>query len=147
MCELGLRLSKVRLKMDWYNATDPSTIPKLVRQMPFNACECGVCFFCKDHLTSKYGPTQKKPPSSSTHGTPKQSHPVKRVTNDHSKYRERVKQYSVDCGVCVQHCRVQKPTGDERTSKLINRCALGCRHNDCCAYPLCKEHWDQFEHC
>jgi len=67
-CDLGFRLIEVGLEMDWRgNYDDPSKRPKWCRQLPFKACQCGNRFFCKHHLTGKYGPLRNDGQSCSTH--------------------------------------------------------------------------------
>jgi len=145
MCDLGLRLIEMGIKMDWHDITDDSKRPKWLRQLPFKPCECGVCFFCMNNLTGKYGQPEKEAPPSSTHGT-KRGHPVEVASNEHAEFRERVSLYSVDCGVCVQQGRIRKPKGVERTSEHIVTSALGCPHSDCRRRSVCPEHWQEFQH-
>ena len=59
ICDLDHRLLEMGILMDWLDINDNSDRPNWIQQVVFVPCCCKMYFFCKNHLTGRYGPPKK----------------------------------------------------------------------------------------
>ena len=63
MADMGHALIERACEMEGYDGSDESKRPSWMRQKNFVPCCCNKkCFFCKNHLTGKYGPPRAPAP-------------------------------------------------------------------------------------
>ena len=165
MLDTGLAIAEKGILMDWPDISDDTQRPKWMRKR-FLPCSCKRCFFCKNHLTGRYGPPKKSPtkkaatqsnfvtPAKRSRSAKRSSTPaltkkakrgrIEEVAADHVKKAVKIFDYVVNCGVCVEEGRIRKPKGVPRENTHISKCIMGCPHLNCREHPVCKEHWKKF---
>ena len=174
VCDMGNRIIEMGIKMDWPDITDDTQRPKWLRQTPFKPCSCNKCFFCKNNLTTLYGPPKiicsrkvanqhttlpsSHQPSTSTRRTYNpytssttrmfRGHPVSLV-REHTRNPEVIIGYSRDCKICKDLGKTRKPKGvklnDTNRHLYCKTSVKGCPHLDC-QKPVCRDHWGLFRH-
>lgn len=134
--DLALQLLEYAIKLDWPAPYEESKRPAWVRQKAFIPCNCGVCFFCKNGMTTGIAHKPKLPFRPGV------------VPRGHAADRAKVTRTSRACTFCYSKFREQykKTKNKKQILKLCNTTNKGCPKCGPKGTIVCEVCWNSFVH-
>jgi hypothetical protein len=144
--EMGAALISSGITMDWEDITDMITKPPYMRQRQCVPCQCEICFFCVngmttgiDHKKGRKRRTEVKQPVDAMHGGGDNQCSI----TERGLVRESDGE-SQRCKVCYQRRRSMNPKiSAKEPRKACKGTRLGCPS---CQAFVCKDCWSGYEH-